>query len=104
MNWKHVALLIRVDRKSGRLIRGQKLTKYREKKTFTYLLYGGALTIGLTVGALIGLIFNSILAGNSDLPVQISTTMLSLFLSLPTIVLISNLIFTMLQQIQRSGV
>jgi ABC-2 type transport system permease protein len=104
MNWKHIVLLIRADRKSGRLIRGQKLTKYREKKAFTYLLYGGALTIGLAIGAIVGLVANSLLVNNSDLSMLISTTTLSLFLSLPTIVLIYNLVFTTLQQIQHSGV
>ena len=104
MNWKNVALLIRVDRKSGRLIRGQRLTKYREKKLFTYIVYGGALIIGLAVGVGVGVVYNSLLTGNSDLPALVSTAVLSLFLSLPTIVLIYNLVFTMLQQIQRSGV
>jgi hypothetical protein len=57
MNWKNVVQLIRVEMKSGRLIRGQRLTKYRENKWFTYLEYGGALTIGLAVGAVAGYLY-----------------------------------------------
>ena len=30
MNWKNVLYLLRVERKSGRLIRGIKTTRYRE--------------------------------------------------------------------------
>ena len=100
MNWKHVVHLIRVDRKSGRLIRGQRLTKYREKRVFTYLLYGGALALGLAAGVGVGLIYNSLLLVDPEFSSLISAAMLNLFLSLPTIVLIYNLVFTMLQQIQ----
>lgn len=104
MNWKHIFVLIRANRKSGRLLRGQKLTKYREKKTFTYLLYGGALAIGLTIGVIIGFVVNSLLVSNPDLSILIPTTTLSLFLSLPTIVLIYILVFTTLSQIQHGSV
>jgi hypothetical protein len=102
MNWKHVAYLIRVDRKSGRLIRGQRLSHYRESMVLTYLLYGGAIAIGLAVGFLVGMFYNSALAAPNA---TVSTkTVQGVFLSLPTIVLIYVLVFTMLQQIQRSGI
>jgi len=104
MNWKNVAHLIRVDMKSGRLIRGRRLTKYRESKFFTYLLYGGALTIGLAVGALAGLFYNAVSVVDPQLRVLFQQGLLNLFLSLPTLVLIYSLVFTMMQQIQRSGV
>ena len=39
MNWKNVLSLMRVDRKSGRLIRGRKLTRYRESGFFAYWAY-----------------------------------------------------------------
>jgi hypothetical protein len=94
MNLKHVVHLIRVDSKSGRLIRSQRLTRYVEKRTITYLLYGGALAIGLTIGALAGWFYNSALSGLVQ----------GIFFSLPTLVLIYSLIFTLLQQIQRMGV
>ena len=44
---------MQVDRKSGRLLRGSKLTKYRENKFFAYWAYWVALAIGLAVGVLV---------------------------------------------------
>jgi len=104
MNWKNVAHLIRVDMKSGRLIRGRRLTKYRESRLFTYLLYGGALTLGLAAGVLAGLFYNSVSVVDPQLRLLFQQGLLNLFLSLPTLILIYSLVFTMMQQIQRSGV
>lgn len=104
MNWKNVLRLIRVDKKSGRLLRGRKLTHYRESRLFTYLLYGGALGIGLTAGVLAGTSVMISSAMDPNLWASISQGTLSFFLSLPTLVLIYSLVFTMFQQIQRSGV
>jgi len=105
MNWKNVAHLIRVDRKSGRLIRGRRLTRYRESRLFTYLLYGGALALGLAVGTIAGLIYTTVsVVADPQLIELFHQGLLDLFLSLPTLVLIYSLVFTMMQQIQRSGV
>jgi len=104
MNWKNVLSLMQVDRKSGRLIRGSKLTKYRENKFRAYWAYWVALAIGLAVGALVSWVYVYILAGELSVQAQFQLGALSLFLSLPTLVLIYSLVFTMLQQIQRSGV
>jgi hypothetical protein len=104
MNWKNVLILMQVDRKSGRLIRGRRLTKYRENKFFAYWPYWVALALGLAVGVLVGLAYNSISGGDPNLQAQFQLGTLSLFLSLPTLVLIYSLVFTMMQQIQRSGV
>lgn len=105
MNWKNVAHLIRVDRKSGRLIRGRRLTRYRESRFFTYLLYGGALALGLAVGAIAGLIYTTVsVVADPQLMELFYQGLLDLFLSLPTLVLIYSMVFTMMQQIQRSGV
>jgi len=105
MNWKNVSHLIRVDMKSGRLIRGRRLTRYRESRLFPYLLYGGSLVIGLAVGVLVGFIYRGVAAvADPQLMALFHQGLLSLFLSLPTLVLIYSLVFTMMQQIQRSGV
>jgi hypothetical protein len=104
MNWKNVLTLMRVDRKSGRLIRGRKVTKYRENKFFAYWAYWVALAIGVAAGILACVIYNFVSASEPDLLPLFQQGTLSLFLSLPTLVLIYNLVFTMLQQIQRSGV
>jgi len=104
MNWKNVLTLMHVDRKSGRLIRGRKVTKFRENKFFAYWAYWVALAIGVAVGILVCVVYNLVSASDPELLPLFQQGTLSLFLSLPTLVLIYNLVFTMMQQIQRSGV
>jgi len=103
MNWKIVAHLIRVDRKSGRLIRGGRLSRAFERKLITYVLYGGALVLGIAVGCLAGYFYNSISIVDPQTKTLFDLGLVNLSLSLPTLVLIYSLIFTMMQQIQRSG-
>jgi hypothetical protein len=95
---------MRVDRKSGRLIRGRKVTKFRENKFFAYWAYWVALALGVAAGVLAWVIYDFVTAAEPDLLPLVQQVSLSVFLSLPTLVLIYNLVFTMLQQIQRSGV
>jgi hypothetical protein len=104
MNWKNVFDLIRVDRKSGRLIRGRRLTRYRERRIFTYLIYGGALALGLLTGIGAGFIYKAVSAIDPQTKAVFDQAAPNLFLSLPTLVLIYSLAFTMMLQIQRSGV
>ncbi len=104
MNWKNVLILMQVDRKSGRLIRGAKQVKYHESKLRAYWAYWLSLIIGLAVGGLAYYIYNLMAASDSTIPAVAQAGALSLFLSVPTLVLIYSLVFTMLQQIQRSGV
>ena len=104
MNWKNVLHLIRIDTKSGRFLRGKRLTKFRESRVFTYVLYGGSLALGLLVGALVGVIYVSASTSVPNLADLVNQGMVSLFLGLPTMVLIYSMIVTMMQQIQRSGV
>jgi hypothetical protein len=104
MNWKNVLSLMQVERKSGRLIRGQKTTKYRENRFLAYWPYWVALAIGIAGGVLAGFIYNSVIASNSELLTLFQDGALSLFFSLPTLVLVYSLVFTMMQQIRLSGV
>ncbi|MDH5482926.1 MAG: hypothetical protein OEY22_08630 [Candidatus Bathyarchaeota archaeon] len=102
MNLKNVLRLISVDVKSGRLIRAGIFRRYKERRIYQYLLYGGACIIGLLVGLAVGNLY-------SRLPVSEEKTLLhqtaqQLFTSLPTIVLLYSLVFTMMGQIQRSGI
>ena len=103
MNWKTVALLISVERKSGRLLRGQRLTRYRENRFLAHWVYWVAFAIGLLVGGLVGRFYMAVSA-DPNIAMQFQQGAVSLFLSLPTLVLIYSLVFTMLGQIQRSGV
>jgi len=103
MNWKNVLHLIRIDMKSGRFLRGRRLTRFRESRVFTYVLYGGALVLGLVVGALAGVFYVSTSATDPNFAALANQVMLNLFFGLPTLVLIYSLVFTTMQQIQRSG-
>ena len=102
MNWKNVLRLISVDIKAGRLIRGQRLRRYRERRFFQYLLYGGACILGLAIGIGVG----SVYTGVTDQALRdvFYQGARSLFLSFPSLVLIFSLVFTMMGQIQRMGV
>jgi hypothetical protein len=96
---------MQVERKSGRLIRGQKLTKYRENRVLAYWPYWLALGIGLAVGVLAGVIYNFAVTASPDLLSLVQDGAVSLFFSsLPTLVLVYSLVFTMMQQIRLSGV
>jgi hypothetical protein len=104
MNWKNVLNLMQVERKSSRLIRGQKTTKYRENRVLAYWPYWLALGIGLAVGVLAGVIYNFATAAEPELLTLFQEGTKSLFFALPTLVLVYSLVFTMMQQIRISGV
>jgi hypothetical protein len=80
MNWKNVAFLVDVERKSGRLIRGQRLTHYRENKFTANIFYIVALVIGVVIGLLVG---NTYSGFSAD--VTLKSLVLSVFMSLPTL-------------------
>jgi len=102
MNWKTVLRLISVDVKSGRLVRGRKVRRFRERRFFQYLLYGGACALGIAVGLLAGTFYDRI--PDLETKIILYDGAISLFLSLPTLVLIYSLVFTLMSQIQRAGV
>ncbi len=104
MNWKNVINLTQVERKSGRLIRGQKHTKYRENRFLSYWPYWVALAIGIASGVLIGVIYNFVVTVDPEFFSLFQEGTVSLFFSLPTLVLVYSLVFTMMQQIRISGV
>ena len=107
MNWKNVLFLLRVERKSGRLIRGVKATRYRENGFLAYWPYWLALGIGVLGGLLANFIASVVYQNANEIPVglpPLSTEALSIFVSLPTLILIFSIVLTLLQQIQISGV
>jgi hypothetical protein len=101
VNWKNVLRLISVDVKSGRLVRARSFRRYKERRTYQYLLYGGACVIGLLVGLAVGNFYSGLPA--SEEKTLLHQTAQQLFVSLPTIILLYSLVFTMMGQIQRSG-
>jgi hypothetical protein len=102
VNWKNVVRLISVDIKSGRLIRGQKFRRYREKRVLQYLLYGGACVLGLAIGLAVGNLYIGL--PNSELKNLFYQSARNLFTSLPTLILLYSLVITMMGQIQQMGV
>jgi len=105
MNWKNVLFLLRVERKSGRLIRGIKVTKYRENGFLAYWPYWVSLIIGVLGGLTAKFIVSSAYSSDiiTNLP-SLKTGTLSIFVILPTVILIFSFVFTLLQQIQLSGI
>jgi hypothetical protein len=104
MNWKNVLSLMQVDRKSGRLLRGRKLTRYHENRFLAYWPYWLALGLGLAAGLLAGMVYNGLSASDLSGIGDVKGVVLGVFFSVPTLVLIYSLVFTTLQQIQRSGI
>jgi len=102
MNWKNVVRLISVDMKSGRLIRGQKFRRYRERRVFQYLLYGGACVLGLAIGLAVGNLYIGL--PDPELKSLFYQSARYLLTSLPTLILLYSLVITMMGQIQRMGV
>jgi hypothetical protein len=96
---------MQVERKSGRLLRGIKATKYRENAFLAYWPYWTAAIIGV-LGGLLANYITSIVYSTAAIPSlpSLSNETLSVFVVLPTIVLVISLVFTLLQQIQLSGI
>jgi hypothetical protein len=105
MNWKTIRHLISVDRKSGRLLRGRSLIKYNVKRNtfYSYLFYGIVIAAGLAAGFFAGYLYN-LFSADVSLQNLINEYYPSFLIGLPTMVLVFCFIFTILQQIQRSGV
>ena len=106
MKWKNILNLIRVDMKSGRLIRGQKQTRYniRRNRYFNYIIYTVAILIGLGIGYLVQIAYNAALTIDAVSQATLPLAYSGFLFSLPTLGLVFSLILTMLQQIQRSSV
>ncbi len=106
MNWKNVLYLLRVERKSGRLIRGVKTTRYKERGILAYWPYWVSAIIGILGGLGANAIAASVYANPNEIPnlPPLDTSALGFFISMPTLVLIFSIVFSMLQQIQLSGV
>ena len=105
MNWKNVLYLLRIERKSGRLTRGIKTTRYRENTFLAYWPYWVALIIGVVGGLIANYIVSSVYTSDAiaNLP-SLKVGALSVFIILPTIVLVFSFVFTLLQQIQLAGI
>ena len=106
MNWKNVLYLLRVERKSGRLLRGIKATHYRERGILAYWPYWLAAVIGIAGGLIANWIAGEVYSNPTAIPglPTLGDAALGFFVSMPTFTLILSLVFTMFQQIQLSGI
>jgi hypothetical protein len=102
MKWRNVLRLISVDIKSGRLIRGQRLRRYREGRVLQYIMYGGSCLLGIAVGLLVGTVYSGV--PDPEMKAALLLNIKILFIAAPTLVLTYSLIFTMMRQIQRAGI
>ena len=102
MNWHHVLKLISVDIKSGRLIRGQRLRRYRESRVLQYVMYGGSCLLGIAVGLLVRTVYSGVT--DPEMKTGLLLNVKVLFIAAPTLVLTYSLVFTMMRQIQRAGI
>lgn len=104
MNWKNVLYLLRVERKSGRLMRGIKATRYRENTLIAYWPYWAAAIIGVLGGFGANAIASSVYSGGAPKGLQpLNVEALGFFSVLPTLVLGISVVFTLFQQIQLAG-
>lgn len=105
MNWKNVRYLLDVERKSGRLVRGAKMTRYRENNVFAYWPYWLAAILGVLGGLIANWAVSEITADPTALPgFNLEATVLGFFAAMPTLILLLSLVFTMFQQIQLAGI
>jgi len=102
MKWKSVLSLIRIDIRSGRLIRGQKLRAYQESRMLQYVMYGGTCLLGIAVGLVVGTVYSGVPDPQDQIALLLGVK--TLFIAAPTLVLTYSLIFTMMRQIQRAGI
>ncbi|MGD6805912.1 MAG: hypothetical protein ACQCN4_03020 [Candidatus Bathyarchaeia archaeon] len=107
MNWKNVLYLLRVERKSGRLVRGVKATRYREHGIVAYWPYWVAAVIGVVGGYIANIITEAAYASASEIPgglPPIAELANGAFVTVPTLILLASIVFTLLQQIQLAGI
>ena len=101
MKWKNVARLVNVYIKADRLLKKNRLMKYREKRGESYLL----LAVVCLAGAAVGLVAGFILSGMGDTAStrQLYDSIVSFFFTLPIMCVLYSLILTQLYQFQRAG-
>ncbi len=101
MNWRNVLYLFRIERKSGRLIRGIKATRYKENSFIAYWPYWVAAILGVLSGFLANYVVSLVFSGTAN-GLQPAEAV-GFFSVLPTFVLGISIVFTLLQQIQLAG-
>ncbi len=104
MNWKTVLHLVKVDVKSGRMMRGQRLQRYNVGRSplSGYGIYVIAAVVGAIVGSLIAWFYVSSVS-DAAYTAMFRVGFASFQIALPLIILVATLVFMMMGQLQRSG-
>lgn len=102
MKWKNVVRLIRVDIKSGRLLRSTQFRRYRENKFLTYLLYMIAVLIGIGIAVIVLNVYA--MTRDAATRQMIQDAIIAFSLSFPSLIFIYSLVLTLMGQIQRMGI
>lgn len=100
MNWKNVYRLMQIERKSARILRGTKTTKFKENKNFANLAYVLPIGLGVVAGVFAWFLANLVFPTVGEIQSFAS----GIFVVLPTFVLVASAVLTLLYQLQRSGV
>ncbi|HTY75392.1 MAG TPA: hypothetical protein VMD05_07495 [Candidatus Nanoarchaeia archaeon] len=105
MNWKAVLDLIRIDVKSARMLRGQRLQKYNVGRNplSGYGIYVAAAVIGAIIGSVVAWFYEG-QASNNNFKAIFTLGFASFQVSLPLIIVLVTLIFMIMAQLQRGGV
>jgi len=104
MNWRTIRYLVSIERKSERLLRGVKATKYRERGILAYWLYWVAAILGIVGGYLATVLVDLIYSSPEQIMVEpLDVMATSVFIALPTMIMLLCIVFTMWQQIQLAG-
>ena len=98
MKWKNVSRLVSVYVKADRLLKKNRLRKYKEKRWGSHLLLGAICAAGAAVGLIIGYVIYSM-----AITTQINDSVVSFFFTLPVMCILYSLILTQLYQFQRAG-
>ncbi len=102
MMWKNVSRLVGVYVKSERLLKKNRLMKYRENRLGPYLLVAVVCLAGAAMGLLAGFLLSS--TGDTANTSLLYDSVASVLFTLPIMCILYSLMLTQLYQIRRTGV
>ena len=101
MKWKNVVRLVSVYTKSYRMLKKNRLRKYRESGWQSYALFAFICLAGVAIGLGAGFLISA--TGDMASADQLKDSVVSLFFTLPIMCILYSLVLTQLYQFQRAG-
>lgn len=101
MKWKNITRLVSVYTKADRLLKKNRLRKYRESGWQSYALLAVICLLGVAIGLSIGFFISGL--GDPAAQKQLRDGAVSFFFTLPTMCVLYSLILTQFYQFQRAG-